>query len=436
MAKLSAELPRHLARTLDEGLSTFRVVVLTGVRQAGKSTLAQAACRSRGGVYRTLDDPGTLDAMRSDPAGAILGPAPVTIDEVQRAGDGLVRAIKANVDASPRPGAFLLTGSTRFLTVPTLSESLAGRAEILELWPFSQGELRRVRDAFAERLFAGEDAVRAIRCEPLSRADAAEVVCRGGYPEAQGLSPRLRGRWFAAYVRTVTERDVREIARLREVSELPRLLRLLAARTACEVNLAEVSRELGMPRETLLGYVAALTTLHLRYEIPAWSRNATSRIVKHPKGHLTDVGLAAWLLGVGPETLADPASPALGPLLESFVAGELARQRTWSQVDHSMHHYRDRSGPEVDLVLESRDGRVAAVEVKAAVSVLERDFAALRLLRDRLGKDFAHGVVLHLGREALPFGDRLTALPLSALWAPVPAPAAPSRARARRPARG
>jgi predicted AAA+ superfamily ATPase len=197
----------------------------------------------------------------------------------------------------------------------------------------------------------------------------------------------------------VTERDVLAVSRLRQVAELPRLLRLLAARTAQEVNLQEVSRELGLARTTLLGYIAALTTLHLWYEIPAWSRNVTSKVVKHPKGHMIDVGLAAWLLGAGADALAEGRSPSLGPLLETLVAGELARQRTWSAVEHGLFHYRDRSGPEVDLVLESRDGRIAGVEVKAADSVSARDFAGLDLL---------------------PFGDRQTALPLSALWARAP----------------
>lgn len=420
MARRPDDLPRTLRATALEGLAAFRVVVLTGARQAGKSTLARAVCRTRHGTYLSLDDPQRLAAARSDPVGFLRGSPPVTVDEVQRAGDTLVRAIKADVDERPRPGAFLLTGSTRFLTVPSLAESLAGRAEVLELWPFSQGELLRRRDAFAERLFGGVERVRSIRAAPLSRRDAADRICRGGFPEATRLPAALRSRWFAAYVKTVTERDVLEVSRLRQLAELPRLLRLLAARTAQEVNLEAVSRELGMPRTTLLAYVAALATLHLWYEVPAWSRNLTSKVTKHPKGHLTDAGLAAWLLGAGPSALEDATSPALGPLLETFVVGELARQRTWSAVDHSIFHYRDRNGPEVDVVLEGRDGRVAGVEVKAAESALERDFAGLTLLRDRLGDAFAHGVVLHLGRDVASFGDRLTALPLASLWARTP----------------
>lgn len=420
MSRNPGDVPRHLRGTLLEGLRAFRVVVLTGARQAGKSTLARAACRLRHGTYLTLDDPATLAAVRRDPAGSLAGSAPVTIDEIQRGGDALVRAIKAQVDERPRAGSFLLTGSTRFLTVPSLAESLAGRAEILELWPFSQGEMRRSRDAFAERLFGPVAGVRSLGAPPLARPEVAELLVRGGFPEVQRHSAAMRSRWFASYVKTVTERDVLEVTRLRQVDELPRLLRLLAARTAQETNLQEISRELGLPRTTLLGYVAALRTLHLWYELPAWSRNLTSKVVKHPKGQLSDVGLAAWLLGTGASALTDLRSPSMGPLLETFVAGELARQRTWSRVDHGLYHYRDRAGPEVDIVLETRDGRVAGVEVKAAVSVSERDFAGLDLLRDRVGDAWAHGVVLHLGSRALSFGDRQTALPLSALWARVP----------------
>ena len=422
MARRPDDLPRHLAATVLEGLTAFRVVVLTGARQAGKSSLARRVCRGRRGTYRTLDDPDVLAAAHADPRGILVGSPPVVLDEVQRGGDALVRAIKARVDAHPRPGSFLLTGSTRFLTVPQLSESLAGRAEILELWPFSQGELARSRDAFAERLLGPPEALRRLAPPALDRGEMARLLCRGGFPEVQGLGAGLRSRWFASYVKTVSERDVLEVARLRRAQELPRLLRFLAGRTAQEVNLQAIASALKMPRTTLVDYVAALRTLHLWYEIPAWSRNVSSKAARHAKGYLTDVGLGAWLSGVDEDALAEPTCPTMGPLLETFVAGELARQRTWSSVDHELHHYRDRNGPEVDLVLEARDGRIGAVEVKSSSSVSQDDFSTLRLLRDRTGAAFRHGVVLHLGGETLAFGDRLTALPMAALWARTPRP--------------
>jgi predicted AAA+ superfamily ATPase len=408
---------RNLRPVVEEALDSFRGVVLTGARQAGKSTLARDVCARRRGTYVSLDDETALEAALRDPVGFVDRPPPVAIDEVQRGGDALLRAIKARMDARRGRGAFLLTGSTRFLSLPRLSESLAGRIEVLDLWPFSQGELDRRRDGFADRLFGPAEAVRGMRVVPASREAVAERICRGGFPEVQRLRPAVRRRWFAAYVRTVTQRDVLEASRLRQIEELPRLLRLLAARTAQEMNVQHLSSDLGMPRTTLLGYLAAVEVAYLWHRLPAWSRNLTAKVVRHPKGFITDTGLASYLLGAEPGSLLQPQGQILGPLLENFVLGEMARQRGWTHVDHDLFHFRDRSGPEVDLVLEARDGRVAAIETKAAATVSGRDFAGIDLLHDRLGDAFAHGVVLHLGDAVQPFGDRRTALPVAALWA-------------------
>lgn len=417
MARDLGHVRRNLRGVVEEALDAFRGVVLTGARQVGKSTLARDVCTRRRGTYVSLDDETALEAARRDPVGFIDRPPPVAIDEVQRGGDALLRAIKARVDIRRRRGSFLLTGSTRFLSLPRLSESLAGRIEILDLWPFSQGELRRCRDGLADRLFGPAPALRGIRPPRATRELVAGWLCRGGFPEVQSLRPALRRRWFASYVRTVTQRDVLEVSRLRQVHELPRLLRLLAARTAQEVNVQHVSTDLGMPRTTLLGYLAAVEMAYLWHRLPAWSRNLTAKVVRHPKGFIPDTGLATYLLGVDPTALLLPQSHLLGPLLETFVVGEMARQRGWARIDHDLFHFRDRSGVEVDLVLEARDGRVAAVETKAAATVSARDFAGIDLLHDRLGDAFSHGVVLYLGDAIQSFGDRRTALPLGALWA-------------------
>jgi hypothetical protein len=246
--------------------------------------------------------------------------------------------------------------------------------------------------------------------------DGLQPVCRGGFPEAQHRSAAGRRNWFASYVDTVTRKDVPEISRIRQAKALKRVLRLLAARTAGESNVASLARDLGMPRSTVDGHLPLLETVYLTWEVPAWSRNLSAKVVKHPKVHILDAGLAAHLLGVDPEGLSLPSSPAAGRLLETFAAGELARQRTWSAQPFDLHHLRDRDGMEVDLVLAGPDGRVAGVEVKAARSLGGADARSLAWMRDRLGADFVQGVVLYTGEEVLPLGDRLTALPLSALW--------------------
>ena len=301
--------------------------------------------------------------------------------------------------------------------VPLLTASLAGRVATLDLWPLSQGEIRGGRDSFPVAWFGPTARLRRLSSPGLSRADALRMLCAGGYPAVYRLSGPARRRWYDSYVRTVTQRDVRTFSRIQDVAALRRLLRLLAARTSQELNVSEVSKELGIPRTTLISYIPLLETVLLVYRLPAWSTNLTSRVVKHPKLHFTDTGLAAELLGVGPKALANPLNRVLGPLLETFVASELGRQITWSRVLMDLYHFRGHNGPEVDLVLEARDGRVAAVEVKASSTVQGKDFRGLDLMAERLGDRFHNGVVLHLGDRVASFGPRRTAMPLSALWA-------------------
>jgi predicted AAA+ superfamily ATPase len=410
-------LPRSALGLVVESLADFRVTVLNGARQAGKTTLVRQVHATRGGSLVTLDDEDVRRAAIDDPAGFVTAfPSPLIIDEVQRGGDPLVLAVKAAVDRDPIPGRFLLTGSTRFLTVPSLSESLAGRARIIDLWPFSQGELIGVRERFLDRLLGEPEVLRA-GTPPADRSDVLDRLCRGGFPEVQRMSTaRSRRAWFDGYVQTVTSRDVAAVAKVRQLDELPRLLRLVAAGTSQELNAASLSRRLGLDEATVRSYLRLLETVFLVYRLPAWSRNLSAKIGRRPKLFLTDTGLAAQLLGVDPAGLAVPTAPARGPLFETFVLGEVARQQTWTETPVRLYHLRDRDGPEVDLVVEAADGRVVGIESKAAQSVRTEDFRGLAWLRDRLGPAFVHGVVLHAGPRALPFGDRLSALPVTALW--------------------
>jgi predicted AAA+ superfamily ATPase len=373
-----------------------------------------------GGTAVSLDEVQAREAARIDPEGFIGDVAlPLFVDEVQRGGDGLLLAIKRAMDLRRRRGQFVLAGSTRFLTEPRLSESLAGRVRFVDLWPLSQGEIEQQGpERFVERCFVGPDALRAIVPPALTRAEVFERVCAGGFPEAV-LSPsaRLQRAFFSDYLRTILQRDIRELTRVSDRVDLGRLARLLAARTANEVVMVDIARDLGVDQRTTGRFLALLGTLYLHHTIPAWSRNLTAKAARRPKLHMVDSGLAAYLLGVNPANLARPLATHSGPLLETFVAGEIGRQLTWSDIDARLHHFRDRSGIEVDLVLDTPDGRIVAIEVKAAASVNDDDLNALRLLRGRLGDDFIAGIVLHCGKRSDAFGDRLLALPVSALWA-------------------
>ncbi len=409
---------RHAQRELLDALSEARVTFIEGPRQSGKTTLARAVAAELGARYATLDDQLARETALDDPEGFVEHDGLLIIDEVQRGGDDLLLAIKASVDRDPRPGSFLLTGSTRFLTVPNISESLAGRVDLISLWPLSQGELLGARESFVDRLFTDTKSLLSAQPEPLSRAELFERVVTGGFPEALARASRGRARWFESYVRTVVERDVAELVRVHRRDDLARLARFLASRTASEISISSLANELDVPRTTLTGYLPLLRAVFFCFSLPAWSRNVTSKAIKQPKLHLTDSGVAAHLLGATAGALGAAGATHAGALLETFVVSEVMRELGWAETRVTPHHFRDRDGIEVDLVLETADGRIAAVEVKAARSVGSRDLRGLRLLRDRLGERFVGGVVLCACDDVRSAGDRLCVAPVSLLWAP------------------
>jgi predicted AAA+ superfamily ATPase len=406
---------RHIQESIRRAMTDTPVVLLNGARQTGKTTLAQAMAAGTGGQYFTLDDSATLALAAGDPSGFIRNlTGPVILDEIQKAPD-LFPAIKLAVDKDRQPGRFLLTGSANVMTLPRLSESLAGRMEIIPLYPFSAGELVGAIEGFLPRLFAGTIG----KSKPSSaRDDIAARLTRGGYPEAaQREADGRRAAWFASYISTILQRDVRDLARVDALHSLPNLLKLLAARASGLLNLADVGRDASLPHTTLTRYLALLETVFLVHRLPAWSRNLGQRLVKAPKLHLVDTGLACHLLGADARRLSEDR-PLLGRLLESFVVGELRKQLSWTDPQTTLYHFRTATGSEVDVVLEKPDGSVAAIEVKASATVAASDFAALKALRDQLGNQFRAGVVLYLGDQIVPFGDNLWLVPAPALWAP------------------
>lgn len=402
---------RHLQGPLERALADTPVVLVNGARQVGKTTLVK---RFPGRRYVNLDDATVLGAARSDPAGFLAGfPGPVVLDEVQKAPE-LFPAIKAVVDTKRRAGRFLLTGSTDVMLLPRLSESLAGRMEVLGLRPFSQGELEGRREGFVDAVFARRMA--APSTGRLSRRELAERVVRGGYPEAQRRrSAARRTTWFDAYLTAIVQRDVRDLANIEGLSALPRLLGLLAARSTGTLNAADLSRAAALPLSTLKRYLALLSATFLVDTVPAWSGNLGKRLVRSPRIYLSDTGLICSQLGLGvPRLTREP--DLLGPLFETFVMLELRKQLAWSRVRASLFHFRTQTGQEVDLVLEDSAGRLVGVEVKAGATVRAEDFRGLRVLRDAVEDRFVRGVVLHTGLEPVSFGSRLVALPVESLW--------------------
>ncbi len=408
---------RNLRPRLLEAVADTRIVVLQGARQVGKTTLVRAVIDELSGRLVTLDDELTRSTAQADPAG-FLRQHPdgmLAIDEVQRVPE-LVLALKLEVDRDPRPGRFLLTGSADLLRLPAIEDSLAGRAESVELLGFSQGEIAEHRERFIDRVFSGNRFLGHVGS--LDRQGYLERAVAGGYPEALARpAGRRRNRWLDNYLTRIVERDAPDMSNLRRLDELPHILRMLAARNSGELNISDIASATGIPIRTLGPHIQLLETLYLIQRIPAWSTNLTKRVVSRPKVALLDTGLAARLVGVSAEGATTlPGGEVVGSLLEGFVAGELRKQLGWCDEQVRLSHYRDRVGDEVDLVLESDDGRFVGIEVKATSSVGARDARWLIKLRDRLGARFVAGLVLHTGRTSGPMGDRIAAVPIDTLW--------------------
>ncbi|MCS6797566.1 MAG: ATP-binding protein [Myxococcota bacterium] len=404
---------RALAARLRAALDDSPAVLIHGPRQSGKTTLARMVGEPRGYRYVSFDDEAVVRAARWDPVGFVEAlPSRVILDEVQRVPE-LFAALKLAIDARRVPGRFILTGSAHVLFVPRLADSLAGRVAMLELHPLAQCEIEGRRPRFLERLFAG--AFRSGVAERLG-ANLAERIVAGGYPAALARASGARRRaWYRDYVESQIQRDVRDLARIRSFEALPKLVALAASQTARLLNVAELASAFELTRQTIHDYVTLLERVFLLWRLPAWHSTRAGRLVKRPKLHVGDTGIACALLGMDARALvADRA--LFGPLLETFVLQELRRQASWTDDAFAFHYFRDRDDFEVDIVLERGPAALAGVEVKAAASVNESDLRGLRKLQAMAAKRFVAGVVLYDGPATIRFTERLFAVPVRALW--------------------
>lgn len=406
-------LPRHVTGDVLASLADTPVVVVNGARQVGKSTLV--ARLPYPGTVRsvTMDSPSDRAAARRDPLAFLESHADTTvIDEVQLEPE-LFRAIKLEIDRDRRPGRFVLTGSSRLLSAPDMADSLVGRVEIHDLWPLSQAELAASPSSFIDRIPLGAPD---LPDSTLTRSDLIARICAGGFPEAVRRDPRRRAGWFASYVTTTVQRVIRQLSDIDRAARIPQVLEICAARSGHEVNVTNLSSDLGIPARTLDGYLSLLSSAFLIHLIPSWSTRISGKVVRRPKMVLLDSGLAASLRGADEASLLDGRDGALGPLLETFVATEILKMVSWSASRPRVSHFRDRGGSEVDLVLEYPGRGVVALEVKATVTVKDEHFRGLRLLSDRLGDRFLFGAVLSLTPSVSSWGPRMAALPVDALW--------------------
>jgi len=418
-AILSEIVDRRLGEVVRRRLDDEPVVVLQGPRAVGKSTLLQALAASRDREIVDLDDLATRDAARADPALFVRGQAPVLIDEFQHVPE-LLDAIKAELNRDGSPGRFVLTGSTRYATLPAAAQALTGRAHRIDVLPLSQGEVAGIREDFAEALLSDPLSLVDPRLPAIAREEYVSRVVAGGFPPVlRRARPADRARWFDDYVNLVIERDVMELTRVRQRRQLPLLLRQLASQTAQVLNIAKAAARIGMEKSTAENYTKLLESVFLVHQLPAWGTTLGSRIGAAPKIHVVDSGLAARLLRLTESKLGTASAAALtefGHMLETFVVGEVCKQLDWLDAPVQRGHWRTHDGEEVDLILEREDGKVAAVEVKAASRAPASELRGLLKLRRKLGSQFLGGVVLYTGARAYTHDRNLHVVPITRLW--------------------
>ncbi len=403
--------PRLGKRRIEEALKDTRVVLMSGPRQSGKTTLATTIA-NKDMPFLSLDDPTLLDFASSAPVGFLRGIDRAVIDEVHRA-PTLLLVIKSLVDRDARPGRFLLTGSANLMMLPKVADSLAGRMEVVRLLPLSQSEIRGGQGHFLDDAFSGKSPSVG---EPVLGTDLVELVLAGGYPEVlERGSWRRRQDWHDQYVDGIVQRDIREVAQVGQLAQMPKLLNVLAGHAGQLVNYSGMGVGLGMNHVTTQKCTGVFESLYLIHSLQAWHSNRLKRLIKSPKLHFLDSGLLAALKGLTLERIAKDRT-AFGATLETFVVGEILKIASWSDERCSFSHFRDKDGYGVDLVMENRRGEVVGIEVKASATLSSADFSGLRKLAAACGNNFVRGIVLYDSDQAVPFGEKLSALPLASLW--------------------
>lgn len=403
--------PRLLQTRIIEAMADTPVVLVTGPRQAGKTTLVRQFAE-QGMQYLTLDDELTLLAAREDPAGLMRNLKRAVIDEIQRAPQ-LLLALKKTVDDDRHPGRFLLTGSANLMTLPTVTDSLAGRMETLTLLPLSQSEMCGDKSNWVDNAYGG----RLLSVSrPILGNELMETVLRGGYPEAVArTTERRKNAWAKQYIEALVVRDVRDVAGIHKIDQLPRFLQALALVAGQMCNYSKLGSEVGLDHKTAARYVGIFEQMYLLRRVDVWARNRLKRIIKTPKLHFIDSGLLSALAGISFSRLQQNRS-LWGSLLESFVFGELLKHITTAETACQLLYYRDHEQVEVDFVIENTAGQLIGIEVKAAATITSSDLRGLKRLADTAGELFSLGVILYDGKETMPLGDRLWAAPISCLW--------------------
>ena len=415
-------LPRYITTRLLESLSVSPVVFLNGIRQSGKSTLVQnlreiVGSKDNPAAYVSFDRPTQMAAAASAPERFLSSyKNTLIIDEVQMVPE-LFRALKVIVDElrlmdkAHANGRYILTGSANILALPKLSDPLVGRMTVLTLYPFCTAEASQGKGNGLDRLinFDFTD----ITDRGLSITDAMKLAT---FPEIADKDAKERSIWFDGYLTTILQRDVKLVAELEKISVLPNLLRMLATRAGNLLNDADIARDIGLNPVTSKFYRNILKMMFLNFDVEPWFRNIGKRLVKAPKGFLADTLMLCHMLDLNLEDMEKNKPDLFGHVLENYVATELTKLLTFSDTKAKLLHFRTSDGKEVDFVLEKQDGSVFAIEIKKSESVNIRDFKGIQTMAELTEKEFIGGVILYSGKEVVPFGKNLWAVPYHILW--------------------
>lgn len=405
--------PRYVEKKIKIALKDTPVVMISGPRQCGKTTLAKQLIDDKWS-YITFDDTAQLEIAKNDPVGFIrnLPSEKTVLDEVQRIPELFV-CIKQSVDENRKPGRFLLTGSANAMLIPKLSDALAGRIEIIQMLPLSEGEIRSHRSTFLSKVIANKlPSTKEVRL----RKSLVEKIVSGGFPEPLSRDEdKRRFSWYSQYVNTLIQRDLKDISNIEELNVIHKFLQLLANNVGSITNYTKMGAAIGISRQSASRYLSLLKQLYIVEELPGWYNNKNKRLVKSSKPHLIDTGLLCGLKRINTEKINN--DPELfGHLLENYVFCELKKQETWLDEPISFFHYRDKDMVEVDFVLETISGCVLGIEVKASATLTKKDFQGLEKLKKTAGEHFKMGLLLYDGDNSASFGDKLYALPLGCLW--------------------
>lgn len=404
---------RQISYNIEVALKDTPVVFMMGPRQVGKTTLAKNLVDPSWG-YVTLDDQTQFEIASSDPIGFIrhLSQKRVVIDEVQRVPDLFV-AIKQIVDETDSAGQFLLTGSTNALFLPKLSDSLAGRMETIPIKPLSECELNDSEPSFLYKVLEQQPL---ITNETRVKESLLNRLIVGCFPKPLLRANQQRSqRWYQQYIDALIQRDIRDIEDITHPDKMTHLLKLITYYSSKLLNRSQLSQKTGLHHQTIDKYLGLLQQLFLVEKLPAWHTNEYKRLVKTPKIHAIDTGLACAARGITYHHLANQPKD-LGLLLETFVYNELRKQADWLDQPVRFCHYRDKDQVEVDIIIEDMSGCCHAIEIKAAATLKQKDFEPLKRFQKVAGPRFKTGILLYDGDHVSAFGDGLYAVPIAALW--------------------